>query len=281
MPVLTGRRRAVAIALLAMTLIPVVAVPTASASTSPPGLTRFMAAVAKVESGGRYTARNPVSGAYGKYQIMPSSWRAWARQYLGNADAPATAANQEKVAKAKMTSLYRWLGKWQRVAYWWLTGSDRTSGWSSSSRTYVTKVMTHYYGSAGTPGGGSTAGKLKHVSEASRTIDYGGRWRSAGHRGYVGGHVKYSVQAGATATVTFTGTRIQWYGPVGPTRGQARVSIDGAVVRVVNLQRAGFTAHALVFSKAWTTAGKHTLTIEVIGTKGHPLVAIDEFVVRR
>lgn len=280
MPVLTGRRRAVAIVLLAMTLVPFVAVPTASATTPPPGLARFMAAVAKVESGGRYTARNPVSGAYGKYQIMPSSWRAWARQYLGNADAPATAANQEKVAKAKMTSLYRWLGKWTRVAYWWLTGSDRTSGWSSPSRSYVTKVMTHYYGSAGMPGG-SGSGKLKRVSEASATIDYAGRWRTAGHRGYVGGHVKYSQQAGATASYTFTGTRIQWYGPVGPTRGQARVSIDGAVVRVVNLHRAGFKAHALVFSKAWTTAGPHTLTIEVIGTKGHPLVAIDELVVRR
>ena len=38
------------------------------------GLRTFMEALATVESGGRYTARNPTSGAYGRYQIMPSNW---------------------------------------------------------------------------------------------------------------------------------------------------------------------------------------------------------------
>ncbi len=29
----------------------------------------------------------------------------------------------------------------------------------------------------------------------------------------------------------------------------------------------------------WATSGKHTVRIEVVGTGGHPMVAIDEFVV--
>ena len=49
--------------------------PTATFASDPPGLARFMYALGRVESGGSYTARNPPSGAYGKYQIMPSSWR--------------------------------------------------------------------------------------------------------------------------------------------------------------------------------------------------------------
>ena len=90
-----------------------------------------MNAIGRVESGGRYTARNQTSGAYGKYQIMPSSWRGWAgplpRQRRTRKPTPA---NQEMVAPAKFTSLYSWLGSWRRVAYWWLTGSiaDRAAG---------------------------------------------------------------------------------------------------------------------------------------------------------
>ena len=53
----------------------------------PPGLAQFMTAIGRVESGGRYTARNARTGAYGKYQIIPSSWRGWARLYLHNANA--------------------------------------------------------------------------------------------------------------------------------------------------------------------------------------------------
>ena len=251
-----------------------------TAATDPPGLARFMNAIAKVESGGRYTALNTVSGAYGKYQIIPSSWRAWARQYLGSATAPRTAANQERVARAKMASLYRWLGTWRRVAYWWLTGSSRTSGWSSSATAYVAKVM-RYYNAGVSNGGSSKPAPIKRYSDASATIHYAGRWASAGYGGYVGGTVRYSKQAHATATFTFSGDRIQWYGPIGPTRGQARVSIDGVVVKVVNLHASSFHARSLVFAKAWTSVGNHTLKIEVIGTKGHPLVAIDELIVRR
>jgi hypothetical protein len=120
--------------------------PASVRSTEPPGLQQFMTAIAKVESGGRYHARNRRSGAYGKYQIMPRSWRGWARQYLGSANARPTPRNQELVARAKLTALYRWLRDWRLVAYWWLTGRRevRTWRWSTFGKRYVNKVMYHY-----------------------------------------------------------------------------------------------------------------------------------------
>ena len=66
-----------------------------------------MYAMGQVESGGNYYARNASSGAYGKYQIMPSNWPSWALRYLGNASAKPTPANQEIVAAGKFRSLYR------------------------------------------------------------------------------------------------------------------------------------------------------------------------------
>ena len=70
-------------------------------------------------------ARNKTSGAYGKYQIMPSNWPSWAQRYLGDSKAKPTPANQEKVAARQVQTLYKGLHSWRRVAYWWLTGSSQ------------------------------------------------------------------------------------------------------------------------------------------------------------
>ncbi|MDP9483611.1 MAG: transglycosylase family protein [Chloroflexota bacterium] len=285
MPVRSHRRQAVVIAMLAMAILLTAAGPQVAVAKNPPGLGKFMNAIAKVESGGRYTARNKTSGAYGKYQIMPSNWPAWARTYLGDAKAKQTPANQEKVAAGKFRGLYKWLGSWRRVAYWWLTGSSRTTGWSPYARAYVNKVMKYYKTASPkmpkAPGQVSTKPKtaLHRYSEKNARISYTGTWKSARHDGYAGDAVKYATRAGSTATLSFTGKSVIWYGPVGPTRGKARISIDGKVVKTVDLHRSGFTAHAAVFRKT-LTKGAHTLKIEVLGTAGHPMVALDEFVVR-
>jgi hypothetical protein len=274
--VLSGRLKTVFVASIATFILIGVMTPVTTLATDPPGLARFMAAVAKVESGGRYTARNASSGAYGKYQIMPSSWRAWADRYLGDPNAKPTPANQEIVAAAKMRALYGGLKSWRRVAYWWLTGSSRTYGWSSYATRYVNKVMGYYKASTDVSLA-VAAVTLHRFSEASTAVIYTGSWAVARHAGYGGGVVRYATKAGATASLTFTGTRISWYGPVGPTRGQARVRIDGVVVKTVNLQATAFLARKVVFSTSWATAAKHTIVIEVVGTAGHPYVALDEF----
>ena len=149
MRVPSGRLKAVLVATFATIILIGVIAPGHTRASDPPGLARFMAAIAHVESHGDYAARNP-SGAYGKYQIMPASWRGWAARYLGDANARPTPANQEIVAVSKFRALYAWLGSWRRVAYWWLTGSSRTYGWSSTATRYVTRVMAAYRDGAGT-----------------------------------------------------------------------------------------------------------------------------------
>jgi hypothetical protein len=110
----------------------------------PPRLGEFLWGLAAQESGWDYYARNRSSGAFGKYQIMPFNWPAWSEMFLGRRWADQTPYNQERVARAKITNLYRWLGSWRRVAYWWLTGdTERNSArWSSSARRYVRNVLS-------------------------------------------------------------------------------------------------------------------------------------------
>ena len=282
MPDLFGRRRAVSAAVLVAAVV-ITLIPTAAQSSSaPPGINKFLYALGEVESGGNYYALNKTSGAYGKYQIMPSNWPSWAGRYLGNSGAKQSAANQEKVAAGKFTSLYRSLGSWKRVAYWWLTGSKRATGWNAYTTRYVSRVMRLYKQAGGTNfngGGGGSASKAKRYSEASKLASYTGAWKTAKHAGYAGDAVRYSTKAGSSVTFAFSGRRIAVYGPLGPTRGKAKVYIDGTYVKTINLYRGGFDARARVFETGWKTTGSLSIRLVVVGTKGHPMVGIDEFAV--
>jgi hypothetical protein len=287
----TGRRRAVVVVILTMTLTIAVAGAGVSAApapmeggasaivepSAPAGLVRFREAVGQIESGGNYTARNAVSGAYGKYQIMPSNWPSWASTYLGNASASWSPSNQDAVASGKMTSLYNWLGSWKRVAYWWLTGSSRTSDWSSYATSYVNKVMAEYAEGADT----ASTLVIARAQESNSKVIRTGSWKAATHTAYAGDRVYYSTDPGASATFTFTGRKIVWYGPEGPTRGQAKVYIDGVYMKTVDTHRSTFLARSALFAYRWAGPGEHTIRFVVVGTKGRPMVALDEFQITR
>lgn len=70
------------------------------------GKEAFINAIAGQESGGNYNAENGDTGAYGKYQIVPSNWPAWAEEAGIGADAPRTPENQEIVARFKLGQYY-------------------------------------------------------------------------------------------------------------------------------------------------------------------------------
>jgi len=298
LPDVAGRRRAVFVALtiaaIVLSVIPFVA----SSSTPPPGINRFLYALGQVESGGNYYARNSSSGAYGKYQIMPSNWPTWARQYVGSSSAKWTPVNQEKVARGKVTALYYWLDSWPNVAHWWLTGSgDRNqSHWSSYSKAFVAKVMKIYKNVSEDLAASNTmavapaavapkpppvgvVSTTRRIGETNVGIVYAGRWQSARHNGYADRAVLYSERSGATATYTFYAKSVAWVGPVGPTRGKARVAIDGKTVGTVDLRRSRFKPQVTIFDRSWKRVGTHTITITVVGS-GRP-VAIDQFVITR
>jgi len=272
------------VALLVAAFIVSIGPSVVSSATAPAGLERFLYALGEVESGGSYTARNATSGAYGKYQIMPASWAAWAKTYLGSSTAPQTPANQEIVAHRKVTALFVWLDTWPTVAHWWLTGSSErnSSLWSSFSRTYVNRVITLMKATSDVAGETtrSTSSWIttddRRIGDSSAAIVYRYAWSTAKYSTYSGHQVRYSTRAGASASLTFSGTGIAWMGPVGPTRGSARIFVDGKVVANVDLRRSTFQARKLIYSKA-LPAGTHTLKIVVTST-GRP-VAIDDLIV--
>jgi hypothetical protein len=118
------------------------------------------------------------------------------------------------------------------------------------------------------------------VQEGQSRVHYTGRWINVFHPSYAGGRARAAGKAAATAKMAFDGTGIAWVGPVGPTRGKARVYIDGKLVKTVNTYATSYRATNVLFKTSFATMGRHAITIQVLGTVGHPTVAIDEFVIR-
>ena len=290
MPDAAGRLRAVTSALVAAVLLVGLVGPAITRAVDPPNLDRFMDALGAVESNGRYDAVNATSGAIGKYQILPSNWRAWSLRYLGNASAAPTPDNQDTVARRKLTDLYDWLGDWASVAHWWLTGNgDRDPNhWSDFSRWYVDRILATM-GEPLLPARRATppttqtpaqpAAQSQIFDDSNLAIEFSGGWDEAQFARYNGGQVRYAVQPGATASLAFTGTSIAWIGPKGPTRGQAKVYVDEELVATVDVYASRFRARAELFRMTFDRQGTHTIAIEVVGTPGREVIAVDELVV--
>jgi len=134
---------------------------------------------------------------------------------------------------------------------------------------------------AGNVGAWATAGafRLSAAQETSAAVVRKGTWSTKLSAAFVGGRAISASAAGASVRITFTGTQIGWVSTVGPTRGQARVYVDGVYERTVDLGRATSAARLIMVLRSWATTGRHTLEIRVLGTAGRPRVDIDEFVI--
>ncbi len=285
-PTRRARLLSTAIVAIAIALVAIAAAPPRGGdpgrqpkpTPTPRGLTEFMGGLAQIESGGRYDVRNRSSGAYGKYQIMPFNWPAWAKRYLGNAKAPQTPANQEAVAAGKLADLFRSLGgSWDRTAYWWLTGKrGPATSWSPFAAHYVNGVMVGYRLRMATPPPGAT----RRFDDASRIVSYAGHWRIAHHPTYLAGGVHYSTTTGAAIGIRFTGRGIQVVGPVGPTRGRVAVYVDGVQKGVVDLWARSYHAQAVIVSIAFPRRAEHWVELRVARTPARPVVAIDRVTIQ-
>jgi hypothetical protein len=120
---------------------------------------------------------------------------------------------------------------------------------------------------------------LTSYQETSASATYRGSWSRALHPDYIGGSAHSSNQRGASARLTFTGTKLAWIGPVGPTRGKARIFVDGQYVKTVDTYFPRFSPSRVLYSAAYATERPRTFAIVVLGTNGHPTVAIDAIVV--
>lgn len=68
-----------------------------------PHVKALVTAIGKQESNNNYTARG-ASGEFGAYQFMPDTYKAWAKEFLGDENAPPSMENQNKIAYSRVKS---------------------------------------------------------------------------------------------------------------------------------------------------------------------------------
>jgi hypothetical protein len=127
-----------------------------------------------------------------------------------------------------------------------------------------------------------TTFNLRLREETANSISYAGKWVSEELLGASGGSVMWSTKAGATATLTFTGTDFALATTLGPDRGRAAVFIDSRHVVTVDLYSSSPMAGWIAYGSK-LGSGAHVVDIMVLGTN-HPVatgkrIDIDAFVI--
>jgi hypothetical protein len=119
------------------------------------------------------------------------------------------------------------------------------------------------------------------VQQSSSSIVYTGAWTSSSNSANSGGSAKSAAAAGASATMAFSGRAVAWVTTLRATAGAAQVYVDGVLSATVDTVTTSTTYRQIVFSKAWTSYGSHTIKVVVVGTADRPQVELDAFEVIR
>jgi hypothetical protein len=123
-----------------------------------------------------------------------------------------------------------------------------------------------------------SAFRLAVAQEGSGSISRTGRWVSHVAAQYYGGRLFASPVVGSSARMAVAATQVAWVAAVGPTRGQARVYVDGVQVRTVDTRSSVSQPRRIVFATGRMALARHTVEIRVVGTSGRPRVDLDAFV---
>jgi hypothetical protein len=142
-----------------------------------------------------------------------------------------------------------------------------------SSHRYRLRASTPAVG----PGSWSSAlaVRMRRYEDSDPTIRTTAGWASASAPAYSDGYVRYSTKRGATMTIEVHGRAVAIRGPIGPTRGQVDVMVDGGPAIRIDLGAARFVGSVVVFTRAWESDGDHRIRLRVVGTAGRAVVAID------
>ncbi len=151
----------------------------------------------------------------------------------------------------------------------------------SAGHTYALRIRAR--DAAGNVGAWATSptfapGLTQNTSSAlART----GTWTTYRSSVMSGGSTLYARSKGRAVSLPFTGRAIALVAPTGPSRGTARIWIDGTLVTSINLHTSVLQARRIVYARSWTTSRSHTIRVVVAGTAGHPRVDVDAFIVIR
>jgi hypothetical protein len=147
-----------------------------------------------------------------------------------------------------------------------------TSPTTTSSTTTSTTRASTTTTTAQNPG-------TNRYEQTDSHLVYKGSWSTLSSSSYSGRSMKQTKNSGASVTIAFTGTGLNWITRTGSTNGKARVTVDGGPSVLVDL----YSRTTIYKQKVWTTGplpmGAHTVRIDWTGLRnpsaGGTYVGID------
>jgi nitrous oxidase accessory protein NosD len=177
-------------------------------------------------------------------------------------------------ARAYYAQIRRDSGRWAslRLAHATSLSASRTL---AAGHWYRVRLRVRYGGGMLSRWAYTTLMKAVRLQETSSSIAYSGSWHRIRSESASGSYVKYTTSTGAAARFAFDGRAFIWASPKGPTRGKARVYIDGTYRATINLWASSFMARRIVYKATWSKRGHHVVVIKDTGTTGHPRIDVD------
>jgi len=151
---------------------------------------------------------------------------------------------------------------------------ESLGGASQMTRTLAPGATTYRFRAMAVDGVGNASGwttgptfRAVRLQENSANVTYTGAWAVKSNSSALGGKIKSSATAGATARCTFNGRDVAVVMRVGPGLGKAQITVDGASPRTIDLYAPASGWRRLVFAAGFASVGAHSVDIKVLHQK--------------
>jgi hypothetical protein len=129
------------------------------------------------------------------------------------------------------------------------------------------------YGNASTTVLGADLSPL--VYQQTNGVTYKGTWKSSSSSSYLGGSVRYSTSAGASASFRTSGRSFGFVTTRAASRGKVKVYVDGVLKGTVTLTSSATRFRTLAYTITFSSSATHTIKLVVASGR----VDVDAFVV--
>ena len=193
--------------------------------------------------------------------------------WIGVADAYAGLATVYLDGTMQVINTYNPISQYQRVLF-------QASGLAPGLHTFSIEV-THERGPgtdgswvwidafdiAGSPVAGNITAGTGRVEQNNAAMTYVGHWYANNNPMLSGGSAALAVDAGARASLSFTGSGVSWITYEDQWSGVARVYIDGELKTTVDEYSSPARIGVAAYSIGGLSPGSHTITIEATGSR--------------
>ena len=170
-------------------------------------------------------------------------------------------------------------GAWQTIASRTTDTSLQTTVTPGHSYRFMVRARDRA-GNVGSWSGGS-GWSAQLVQESHGDLSYTGAWSPEADEDFSADRSRVATAAGATVKYTFSGRAIAWVTQLTPDSGAVAVYIDGDLVETVDTQADVTTERFVGFTRSWSSYGKHTIKLVVVGTADGLRVDLDALEVIR